>query len=41
MTTKICFVSGSIAWSGATERVGTIIANALSKKGYSVSILSF
>lgn len=38
---KICFISGDISRSGGTERVGTIIANELSKREYSVSILSF
>lgn len=38
---KICFISGDISRSGGTERVGTIIANELSQRGYSVSILSF
>lgn len=37
---KICFFSGDISRSGGTERVGTIIANGLSKKGYEVIILS-
>lgn len=39
--TKICFVSGVISRSGGTERVGTIIANSLIKRGYDVYILSF
>lgn len=38
---KICFVSGVIARSGGTERVGSIIANELSRKGYDVFLLSF
>ncbi|TGY46118.1 glycosyltransferase family 4 protein [Clostridium perfringens] len=38
---KICFVSGVISRSGGTERVGTIIANELSKRGFEVTILSF
>ena len=38
---KICFVSGVIARSGGTERVGSIIANSLSKAGYDVFLLSF
>lgn len=38
---KICFVSGAIARSGGTERVGSIIANALADRGYDVTILSF
>ncbi len=38
---KICFFSGDITNSGGTERVGTIIANELSKnKDYSVSFIS-
>lgn len=37
---KICFVSGAIARSGGTERVGSIIANVLSERGYKVYILS-
>lgn len=37
---KICFFSGDISRSGGTERVGTIIANKLSEKGYDVRILS-
>ena len=38
---KICFVSGVIARSGGTERVGSIIANSLSKAGYDVFLLTF
>lgn len=38
---KICFVSGVISRSGGTERVGTIVANELCKRGYDVYILSF
>lgn len=38
---KICFISGVIARSGGTERVGSIIANALATKGYDVTVLSF
>ncbi len=38
---KICFVSGVIARSGGTERVGSIIASALANKGYDITILSF
>ena len=30
---KICFFSGDITRSGGTERVGTVIANELHKKG--------
>ena len=41
MSAKICFISGAIAHSGGTERVGCIIANELSAKGYDVTILSF
>ncbi len=41
MKPKICFVSGDIGRSGGTERVCTIIANELSKRGYDVNILSF
>lgn len=41
MVTKICFISGVIARSGGTERVGCIIANALASRGYDVTILSF
>lgn len=38
---KICFFSGDITNSGGTERVGTIIANELSKNvGYSISFVS-
>lgn len=37
---KICFFSGDISRSGGTERVGTIIANKLSEKGYDVRIHS-
>lgn len=39
-TKKICFFSGVIARSGGTERVGTLIANELSKRGFEVIILS-
>lgn len=38
---KICFLSGVISRSGGTERVGTMIANALFLAGYEVTILSF
>lgn len=38
---KICFVSGVISRSGGTERVGSIIANELSRRGYDVFLLSF
>lgn len=38
---KICFVSGDISRSGGTERVGLLIANELSKRGYNICILSF
>lgn len=37
---KICFVSGAIARSGGTERVGSVIANALANEGYQVMLLS-
>ena len=38
---KICFFSGDITNSGGTERVGTIIANELSKnEGHSISFVS-
>lgn len=37
---KICFVSGAIARSGGTERVGSIIANSLCNRGYDVYLLS-
>ncbi|MDR0300036.1 MAG: glycosyltransferase family 4 protein [Streptococcaceae bacterium] len=37
---KICFVSGGINRSGGTERVGTMIANELVKRGHDVTILS-
>ena len=38
---KICFFSGDFSRSGGTERVGSIIANALSEAGYPVAMLSF
>ncbi|MFI3227143.1 MAG: glycosyltransferase family 4 protein [Clostridia bacterium] len=38
---KICFINGVIAHSGGTERVGIMIANELSKRGYDVTMLSF
>lgn len=41
MKKKICFFCGVISRSGGTERVGTMIANELSNRGYDVSILSF
>lgn len=41
MKKKVCFVSGVISRSGGTERVGTIIANELCRRGYEVCILSF
>lgn len=37
---KICFLIGSLDSSGGTERVTTLIANELSKKGYNISIVS-
>lgn len=37
---KICFISGCLARSGGTERVGSIIANGLVGRGYDVYILS-
>lgn len=36
----ICFLIGNLNHSGGTERVTTLIANALAKNGYRVSILS-
>jgi len=38
---RICFISGVISRSGGTERVGSIIANSLSQKGYDIYILSY
>lgn len=40
MGNKVCFVSGVISRSGGTERVGSMIANALVEKGYEVYLLS-
>lgn len=37
---KICFLIGNLNDSGGTERVTTLIANALAEKKYQVSILS-
>lgn len=37
---KICFLIGNLSHSGGTERVTTLIANALAEKKYQVSILS-
>lgn len=37
---KICFLIGNLNNSGGTERVTTLIANALAEKNYQVSILS-
>ncbi|WP_440826794.1 glycosyltransferase family 4 protein [Psychrobacter cryohalolentis] len=37
---KICFLIGNLNNSGGTERVTSLIANELCKKGYMVSILS-
>lgn len=37
---KICFFIGDIERSGGTERVTTLVANALSTAGYDVTILS-
>lgn len=37
---KICFLIGNLNNSGGTERVTTLIANALAQKNYQVSILS-
>lgn len=39
--TRICLLDGVIANSGGTERVGTMIANALSDRGFEVTMLSF
>lgn len=38
---RICFISGVISRSGGTERVGTIVANALVDEGYNIFLLSF
>ncbi|OAS88187.1 MULTISPECIES: glycosyltransferase family 4 protein [Metabacillus] len=38
---KICFFSGDISRNGGTERVSTIIANELVKRGHEVSFLSY
>ncbi len=38
---KICFISGCIARAGGTERVGSIIANALCDLKYDIYVLSF
>lgn len=38
---KIAFTTGGFHRSGGTERVGTLIANALADKGYDVTIMSF
>jgi glycosyltransferase involved in cell wall biosynthesis len=37
---RICFFSGDISRTGGTERVSLIIAGALAKRGYEVTILS-
>jgi glycosyltransferase involved in cell wall biosynthesis len=37
---KICFLIGNLSHSGGTERVTTLIANALTEKNYQISILS-
>lgn len=37
---KVCFLIGNLNHSGGTERVTTLIANALAEKKYQVSILS-
>lgn len=37
---KICFLIGNLNNSGGTERVTTLIANALTEKNYQISILS-
>ena len=37
---KVCFLIGNLNDSGGTERVTTLIANALAEKSYQVSILS-
>jgi len=37
---RICFFVGSIGEKGGTERVATLIANGLNRRGYDVSILS-
>ncbi len=37
---KICFLIGNLNHSGGTERVTTLIANALAQKNFQVSILS-
>ncbi|MFP2421032.1 glycosyltransferase family 4 protein [Pseudescherichia vulneris] len=40
MNNKICFFINQIDNSGGTERVTTVVANALSKQGYEISILT-
>lgn len=40
MSKKICFLIGNLNNSGGTERVTTLIANALAQKNFQVSILS-
>lgn len=37
---KICFVSGNISRSGGTERVSTLVANELFRRGHCVEFLS-
>gem|GEM_PF-2286778 len=40
MQNKICFFINDISNSGGTERVTTVVANALADRGYDVSILT-
>lgn len=37
---KLCLVMGNLNCAGGTERVGTLLANLLSNKGYDVTIIS-
>lgn len=40
MTGKICFLIGNLNLSGGTERVTTLVANALAAQGEQVCILN-
>ena len=41
MNKKICFFSGNISRNGGTERVSTLIANELNRRGYNIVFLSY
>ena len=40
MSKNVCFLISALDHSGGTERVTTLIANSLTKRGFNVSIMS-